>query len=210
MERFECNYKALRGGAIVLLLALCAASALVWASDSYLSTQELRRQQARGQLSEAREQYRQALQAQDILRTSRGRYLQLQQRGFVGDEPRLIWIEALRDSGRRQHLYSLQYDLKQRQPLQMDEMQDNGHYQIYGSFMNIDMELAHEVDLLRYFRDLDAQHPAVWQLRGCSLSSLVTDGHVALDRPNIKARCDVAWYTVGAYPTEADTESDQQ
>lgn len=202
MERFECNFPALRVSAIVLVLTAAVAAALIWTSNAYLSRQALQRQQARGELSGVRERYRQALEAQDIIRTSRARYERLRQRGFVGDEPRLIWIEALRNSGRRQHLYSLQYDLRQRQPLQLDDLQDNSHYQVYGSFMHLDMELAHEVDLLRYFQDLEAQHPAVWQLRGCSLSSMALEDRVALDKPNVKARCDLAWYTVRAFGTE--------
>lgn len=199
MRRFECNANALKMPAIVLLLTSLCGAALFWYSEAYLSSHELRRQQTMNDLNRARDEYRKAVDAEAIIRTSRQQYLQLEQRGFVGDEPRLVWVEALRNSGRKQHLYTLQYELKQRQPLRLTGVEDSEHYQVYASFMHLDIELAHEVDLLRYFSELERDRPAIWALRGCSLTSMALSGTVSLDKPNVKASCELAWYTVKPY-----------
>jgi hypothetical protein len=206
MNRFECNVNALKTPAIVLLLTLLAGAALVWSSEAYLSAHELRRQQARNALNAVREEFRQAMAAETIISTARQRYRELEQRGFIGDEPRLVWIEALRNSGRKHHLYSLQYDLKQRQPLQLAGLDSSEHYRVYGSFMRLDAELAHEVDLLRYFAELERDRPALWTLRGCSLTSMTQRAAISLDKPNIKASCDLAWFTVKPYAADDEQE----
>ena len=206
MNRFECNVDALKVPAVILLVTTLASSGLVWLSKAYRVEHETIRQQVMIDLNNARDEYRLAVEAERFLNTSQKRYLQLEQRGFVGDEPRLNWIEALRNSGRNQHLYTLQYDLKQRQPLQLAGPELNQHYRIYGSFMRLDLELAHEVDLLRYFKDLERDRPAVWTLRGCTLSSMALDSRIAFDKPNIKASCELAWYTVKPYSEELQAE----
>lgn len=206
MNRFEYNVGALKAPAIVLLVTTLASAAVVWFSESYLSAHELRLQQARNELNRARDEYRQAVEAKTFVNTVQQRYLQLEQRGFVGNEPRLSWIEALRNSGHKQHLYALQYNLKQRQSLQLTDSDGNGHYQVYGSFMQLDMELAHEVELLRYFDDLERERPGVWSLRGCTLSSVAADNNIALDKPNIRASCELAWYTLMPHSGNSEGE----
>ena len=51
------------------------------------------------------------------------------------------------------------------------DFENTEYYQVYVSPMQLNLELAHEVDLLRYFRDLDKDRPGVYQLRGCTLST---------------------------------------
>ena len=207
MSAFEYLAKALKGHAMVLLVVALGSAAALWASDSYKAARETGLLQARSDLSTVRENYRQAVDASDILKTSQQHYRQLQQQGFIGDEPRLLWIEALRNTGHAHHLYSLQYNLRRRQAMQLAEFENAEHYQLYVSPMQLDLELAHEVDLLRYFADLGVDQPGVYQLRGCTLSTLFTNGEVSLDKPNIKASCDMAWYT--AKPVSAADENEE-
>jgi hypothetical protein len=196
MGQFEYLGSALKGHALALLVATLCSAAALWASHTYKVDRESRLLQARSGLSAIRDQYRQAVEADDILRTSQQQYRQLQKRSFIGDEPRLLWIEALRSAGHAHHVYSLHYNLNQRQPLQLAGFENPEHFQLYVSSMHLDMELAHEVDLLRYFAALEQNEPGLYRVRGCTLSTLFTAGEVFLDKANIKASCDMAWYTV--------------
>lgn len=206
MNQFEFLGKVIKGHALILLATALLSAAALWTSNAYKSARETRLLQARSELSATRENYRQAVDAGDIMKTSQQQYRQLQQRGFVGDEPRLLWIESLRSTGHAHHLYSLQYNLHQRHALQLADFENAEHYQLYVSQMQLNLELAHEVDLIRYFADLDRDRPGVYQLRGCTLSTLFTNGDISLDKPNIKASCDMAWYTVK--PVAADDQSE--
>lgn len=207
MNPLDDHGKALKGPALALLLTALVGAAALWTSEAYKTLRETRLQQARTALSAAREDYRQAVEAGDILRTSQQHYRQLRQRGFVGDEQRLMWIESLRSTGRKHHLYNLQYNLHQRQTLQLADVENSEHYQLYVSPMQLQLELTHEVDLLRYFADLDRDRPGLYQLRGCSLSSMLVAGEISLDKANVKASCDLAWYTV--QPNSETGESEE-
>lgn len=181
--------------ALILLVVAVISAALWWASEQHKMTRITGLQQARNALNVARDQYRLAVEAGGILRTSHQRYRQLQQRGFVGDEPRLLWVESLRTTGREHHLYNLQYSLRQRQAVQLSGLESTEHYQLYASTMQLQLDLAHEIDLLRYFADLDRRRPAVYQLRSCTLKPLLTEKGIALDKANVNAICDLVWYT---------------
>ena len=187
--------KALRRPATILIAVALLSASLWWLSDRYKTTHVVALQQARSSLGAAREDYRLAVEANGILKTSQQRYQNLHQRGFLGDEPRLLWVESLRSSGLEHNLYNLQYSLRQRQPVQLNGMEIPEHYQLYASHMQLQLELAHEVDLLRYFSGLDARRPAVYQLRSCALKPLLNDNEIALDKANVKASCELLWYT---------------
>jgi len=206
MRPFEADTQALKRPALMLMMVAVIAAAVLWSSQHYKATRVAALQQSRANLSMARDNYRQAVEADSILRTSQQRYRQLRQRGFVGDEPRLLWIESLRTTGREHHLYNLQYNLHQRQPVQLTGLESAEHYQLYTSTMQLQLDLAHEVDLLRYFNDLGQRRPAVYQLRGCTLKPLFGNDAIALDKANVGANCELRWYTVkdlaSAEPTE--------
>ena len=196
MNRFEVDSQVLKRPLIVLALVVLVGTALVWTSVYYKGKRVAALQKARAELGMAQDDYRLAVEADGILQTSHQRYSQLQQRGFVGDEPRLLWVELLRNTGGKHHLYNLQYSLHQRRAAQLEGLESTEHYQLYASTMQLQLELAHEVDLLRYLADLDRQHPAVYQVRGCKLKPLFEGEGVAFDKANVAASCDLLWFTV--------------
>lgn len=190
------NKQALRRPAIILVTVAIICSSLLWASDQYKAAHITALQHARADLNGARNEYRLAVEAGSIIRTSHQRYRQLEQRGFVGDEPRLLWVESLRTSGRDHHLYNLQYSLREQQAVQLNGLESTEHYQLYVSRMQLQLDLAHEVDLLRYFSNLEGQRPAVYQLRSCTLKPQISDNTIALDKANVNANCELLLYTV--------------
>ncbi len=206
MNRFEIDYVELRRPALALLGVLLVSAILIWASDAFMSSRELQLKNARSGLDAIRSEYRRAVEAGDILRTSQQRYGELQQRGFIGEEPRLIWIESMRNSGRDNRLYNLQYSLKQQQPLTLADFETTEYYQLYTSPMSIQMELSHEVDLIRFFAQLNREQPAIYRLRGCTLKPMFGTEGIALDEGNVSANCELAWYTVK--PRSDSTEED--
>jgi len=196
MERFEIHQAELRRPVLMLLGVLLVSAALIWTSDVFRDTRERHLDTARSDLDTVRTDYRRAIEADNILRTSKQRYRELQQRGFIGDEPRLLWIESMRNSGRANRLYNLQYSLKQQQPLTLSDLDYTEYYQLYTSPMSVQLELTHEVDLIRFFAELDHEKPAIYRLRGCTLKPLFNAEGIAFDKANVSASCNISWYTV--------------
>lgn len=200
MSRFEADSRALKRPALVLAVVAIFAALLLWASYTYKAHNLSALRQARAELDGVRNDYQLAQEADGILRSSQQRYRQLLHRGFIGPEPRLQWIESLRETGREHHLYNLKYNLRQRQRVALSGMETTEHYQIYTSAMQLRLDLAHEVDLLRYFADLNHRQPAVYQIRACSLKPTFADSNVALDAANVNVKCELLWYTVDTLP----------
>lgn len=196
MTGFEFDRNELKMPALRLLAAIAVAASLIWVSDNFKTSRQMQLDRARSELNQVRSEYRLALEAGDIIISSQQRYRDLQLRNFIGDEPRLLWIESLRNSGAERKLYNVQYSLRRQQPLLLEGFDGTEHYQVYASPMRLHLELAHEVDLVRFFASLNKEQPAVYQVRGCNLAPMFDAKGVAMDRANVSVDCDLLWFTV--------------
>jgi len=195
MKQFEINTDMLRTPLQHLFLVAIVISLLAGLSGWYAGGEHEELLHTRIDLNVLRAEYRDAVEAGGILHTSQQRYHDLEQRGFIGEEPRLLWIESLRNSGQLQRLYSLKYNLQQQQAIKLDGGPVTSHYQLYASPMELHLDLTHEGRLVTFFDTLRAERPAVYQLQACTLISRFSENQVAFDKANVSADCDLVWYT---------------
>lgn len=195
MKRLEVDRRVLAKPLMFLLLTIALISTAMWMSDQFLSQQELGFLQARARLEALRSDYRDAIEAGSIIRSSLASYRSLQGHGFIGDEQRLLWIESLRTSGNDSRLSGLQYNLKQQSPVSVQGAAGQ-YYKLFASDMELRLDLTHEGRLLDFFNRLEEQKPAIYQLRSCSLTSTSDETELAVDLPNISAICQLRWFTV--------------
>ncbi len=196
MKAFEIDRDLLRIPLQQLLLVTVIIGLFGGLSTWYVTTEHHRLERSRIELNNLRGEYRDAIEAGGIMHTSRQHYNDLQQRGFIGDEPRLLWIESLRNSGKSQQLYNLKYNLRQQQAIRVAGRSKTSHYQLYASPMQLHLDLAHEGRLVSFFDDLRQERPAVYQLHACTLTPNLDEGRIALDKANVSADCDLIWFTV--------------
>ena len=200
MKRFEIDRDMLVAPAKRLLLVAGVVGLLGGISTWYSGTQHEKLTRARADLNVLRAEYRDAVEAGGILRTSQQRYHDLEQRGFIGDEPRLLWIESLRNSGQSQRLYSLKYNLRQQRPVTLTAGPRTSHYQLFASPMQLHMDVAHEGRLIAFFDTLRNERPAVYQLYGCTVTPTFGEQGINFDKANLAADCELVWFT--ARPVE--------
>lgn len=204
MKQFKFSRKALKQPALALGAVAITTLCLIWFSEQFKETHRGNLNQARSSLNVIRNEYRLASQAGDIINTSEHRYKQLQRRGFIGEEPRLIWIEALRNSGIKHNVYTLEYRLKQQQALSLESIGQSQYYQLYASLMHLHLDLAHEVDLIHFFASLEKEQAAIYRLSGCTLSPTFGLNGVSVSKPNVTADCDLIMYTAKAAEIEEE------
>ncbi|TCK16861.1 hypothetical protein DFR30_0080 [Thiogranum longum] len=195
MKRFELDRDMLMAPAKRLLLIAGVVSLFAGLSAWYSGTQHERLARERADLNVLRAEYRDAVEAGGILRTSQQRYRDLEQRGFIGDEPRLLWIESLRNSGQSQRLYNLKYNLNQQRPVTLSDGPQTSHYQLFASPMKLHLDLAHEGRLIGFFENLRRERPAVYQLHDCTVAPTFGNQDVNFGKPNIAADCELVWFT---------------
>lgn len=184
--------KPLIAFAVVLLLA----STVLALSFHFRDQREQRRQLQLAELQALQSGRREAVAAAHAVHRYRHRYQRLDQRGFIGAEPRLRWIESVRAAGRAQHIDHILYRVHEQHPYQGNLGIEHSGYGLYASAMVLQLNLSHEGELLRFLDALEAQQNGLFDLTGCSMTPGFVGATPTTDRPNLVARCELLWYTV--------------
>ncbi|HMW18834.1 MAG TPA: hypothetical protein PKN13_02985 [Accumulibacter sp.] len=117
-------------------------------------------------------------------------FRQLQERGIIGEEQRLEWVELLKDIRANRRLLDLEYEIS---PQRMLEGTNTGEYSFYASAMKLQIKLLHEEDLDRLLNDLRSQAKALIMVRSCHVSRLPTRSE---EHANLQADCEIDWVTL--------------
>lgn len=123
-------------------------------------------------------------------------YQRFHELGFIGRESRLDWVETLRTTAETLSLPRLAYSIDPQLGVvaPVTSMLAGEHFDIRVSFLQLEMGLLHEVDLLRFFDALQKQAPGLIRVDRCSLE-YVGDMNVATVE-NLTASCAVQIFSV--------------
>ncbi len=186
--------KALRGPLILLAVVLfAAAGAIYYTHQLHLQAQTALKQQ-QNQLREAQTRMQRSGDEKSIIVQYADQYRQLQQSGFIGDEQRINWLDALRAANARTDLFGVNYGIEAQQAYPYAAELNPGQLGLRQSVMKLEFQLLHELDLLRFFEALRLQNTGLFHLNQCSLRRSETTGALRY-QPNIKASCQLAWIT---------------
>ena len=191
---------SLKGSILLLLVAmLFSAAGIFWSSkqDSEASTALQQQQTA---LNAARARQQQGQTEARLIAQHLDAYQALIARGFVGEENRLAWIEAVQLANRDARLYGLSYTLS---PRAAAPAALASGLPLNQTRMVVKMPLLVETDLPRFFDALHARAPGVFRVDRCRLSRLSDAPPQPVNQPELDAECDLLWFTVAAGGQEA-------
>ncbi|KHA79386.1 hypothetical protein NC77_07560 [Janthinobacterium lividum] len=134
------------------------------------------------------------------IRAYEPQFLALRQRGLIGEENRLAWIDAIRRSQEQRKLLPISYDISPQQALKVPLPMEMGQYHLHGSRMRLQMDLLHEMDLLNLFDDL--RQAGYFAVQDCTLKRHGAAGATAGSQaaPALGAECELLWLTVNSVP----------
>ncbi|NYE60472.1 hypothetical protein FHW58_001624 [Duganella sp. 1224] len=131
------------------------------------------------------------------IRNFQQRFVALRQRGLVGDERRLEWLDAIRQTQEQLKLAPLSYEIEPQQTVRLESPLDLGDFELRGSRMRLHMELLHELDLFNFFQTL--RQRSYFAVQDCSIKRLgVVAG--AAGAPTLGADCTLNWITLNTAP----------
>jgi hypothetical protein len=191
---------SLKGSILLLLVAmLFSAAGIFWSSkqDSEASTALQQQQTA---LNAARARQQQGQTEARLIAQHLDAYQALIARGFVGEETRLAWIEAVQLANRDARLYGLSYTLS---PRAAAPAALASGLPLNQTRMVVKMPLLVETDLPRFVDALYARAPGVFRVDRCRLSRLSDAPPQFINQPEIDAECELLWFTVAAGGQEA-------
>lgn len=180
--------------ASVLLLSLSAAYRMREAQRLYL---------AQHTRTAAATLFNHAEAEKQEIRAYEPQFLALRQRGLIGEENRLAWIDAIRRSQEQRKLLPISYDISPQQALPVPLPMVMGQYHLRGSRMRLQMDLLHEMDLLNLFDDL--RQAGYFAVQACTLKRHGAAGAgnanaTEATAPALGAECELLWLTVNSVP----------
>ncbi|RZT10807.1 hypothetical protein SAMN05216319_0728 [Duganella sp. CF402] len=191
------EFALLRTAVLTLIGAIVVALVGVWLS--YIKLQEAAQgaENAQRKRDAAYSRYAQVDNEKRDIRNFQHRFVELRQRGLVGDEQRLAWLDAIRQVQDQLKLPPLSYEIEAQQVVTLEAPLDLGDYQLRGSRMHLHMELLHELDLFNFLQEL--RERGYVAVQDCSLKRL----GVAAGTPGastLGADCTLNWITLGSAP----------
>jgi hypothetical protein len=121
---------------------------------------------------------------------------ELSERGIIGPEHRLDWIEALRAAGTRVKIPELEYKLDSQAVVEPEPPLPLGAFNVYGSDMHLALGLLHEGDLVNLLDELDRTAKGLYTVSRCELLREERVKSTDPTRPKLHAECVLRWYTV--------------
>ena len=135
------------------------------------------------------------------IRAYEPQFLALRQRGLIGEENRLAWIDAIRRSQEQRKLLPIGYDISAQQVLPVPTPMVMGQYRLRGSRMQLRLDLLHELDLLNLLDDL--RQAGYFAVQDCTLKRNGAAGAPAGATPSLSADCTRLWLTLGSVAVPA-------
>lgn len=196
-ENTRSDLQRLRWNLALLVALSSIGAALVFASLKMLETASVGQKRAAAQQSEVRSKLSRASEEKIELEQKISLYRSLDQRGVIGQEHRLDWIEQIRRAGESRKLFEVNYELAPQAPVDGSIVSSAGSgFEVLSSPMKFDMPLLHEDDLLNFISDLKAGAQAFLRLRACSLERAPAAENTQGPVPQLKAACELDWITI--------------
>lgn len=179
-------------GLVLMLIALMLAFA-----QNYNTAQEQLLQSQQNLLSAARQRYQSSGMEKETIKEYLPQYQSLINKGFVGEERRIEWVEALREQHKNNKLFGIKYSISQQQEYKPSFAPSVGGFMLHRSIMKLDLDMLHEGDILKLTESLSAENTAPFMLRDCEITRLNAGGTLSNQLiANLHAQCELDWLTM--------------
>lgn len=194
MKLRPADFRKIRNSTVAaVLMAVVGATSLYFTSDAKKNAQLAQKNSAR-QRAELDTKLKQVRDEESEIKEKSIIFGKLRERGVIGDEQRLEWVELLKSIRDKHQLLELEYEISPQHPLEGASTND---FAYYASTMKLQLKLLHEEDLLRLLGDLRNQAKALIAVKSCNVSRLApTPEERATSHANLAATCEIDWITL--------------
>lgn len=194
MRFSAADFRQLQASGLVAVSMIAVGVAALYVSYQARESAELTRLAVVAQRNEANAKLKQVRAEESEIKQKSILFNQLQERGIIGEEQRLEWVELLKDIRDQRRLIDLRYDISPQRALDSGPASD---FAFYGSAMKIELKLLHEEDLTRLLGDLQSQARALIRVNSCHVERLPPTAHERGEGwANLSADCEIEWLTV--------------
>jgi hypothetical protein len=193
------DFLRLRWNLLFLGLAIVAGMVVTTASMRLIGKAEATQRQLSAEQQDIRAKLSRTREEEQEMRGKIALFQQLLDRGVIGQEERLTWVERIAQVKAARRLLDLQYELSPQKPVEENILPGGanaGGYEFMASTMKLQLPLLHEDDLLGFFADLRRTVHAHLLVRDCIIerTAIATVGHGL--PAQMRARCTIDWITL--------------
>ncbi len=198
MMKLEPNdWKKLQIPLVILGVVIAVVVACIVLAQQYKTEQELALLTQQNQLNAARQRYQSSGQEKEVITAYLPQYQTLINRGFVGEERRIEWVESLRAQHNNHKLFGIKYSIKQQEKYTPAFAPNLGGFTLNRSVMQFELDMLHEGDLLQLTESLSQANVAELILRDCEITRLNENGALSSQLiANLHAHCELDWLTL--------------
>ena len=181
--------------AVLLIVGIAGAGAVSWTRAQIKQAERtLAAQEA--QLKEARSRFQRSGEERDLIVRFLPAFEELRTRGLIGPEERINWLEALRTANQKAQMFGAEYQISTQQPYPYAQELNAARLGMAQSLMKLNLRLAHEGELMRFFQLLEKQNVGAFDINQCVLQRVNNGTEPGAALPNLRAECELAWITL--------------
>ncbi|MCX7891179.1 MAG: hypothetical protein N2544_02260 [Burkholderiales bacterium] len=184
-------------GPIAIALGLAAAgAAALYFSQQWLARTAAAEKALRAERVAMQEKFARATEEEREIREKLAAYNQLVERGIVGEEQRLDWVDAIAQIKTERKLFEVKYSIEPQRALDLPGVKGTPDVEFRASRMRLELPLLHEGDLFVFLGDLSRALRSHVLVRSCSIQRI---DRAAVDRglsPRLRADCSLDLVTI--------------
>lgn len=196
MKAEKIDWSVLQGAIITFVVSLVITGALISITWYYNEKMLAEHNRQKLQFQNISNQYLAVDQEEKLIRQYYPEFIRLYNKGIIGQERRLNWLETLRNAGESIKLPSLRYGIESQSRFAPDYSLNTGSFQIYSSTMKLNMDLLHEGDLKNVLDTLSADAAGIYNVSRCTLRRTGETNIDNASKANISAECELRWLNI--------------
>ena len=195
----KTDFPFIRRATLTLAGVLAVSVVLVGASIALQSKWETDLAHSKSERTEARRKLSEADLEKQEIRQFQPKFEVLLQRGLVGEESRLMWVERLRQIQDKRQLMPLTFSFSAQKPFAVDPSVTTGDMELRGSRLNVKMDMLHELDLFHLLDDLKSI--GFYRAQSCTLQRALRSADPMA--PHMSADCNLYLLTMADHSQAA-------
>lgn len=197
MKLNQQDWKKLRLSIVMLIGTAVVVILLIGYAQYYNANQAQALQLQQNQLNAARQRFQSSGLEKEMITEYLPQYQGLIDKGFIGEEQRIEWVEHLRTQHKYHKLFGIKYSIKQQEKYTPTFAANLGGFMMNRSIMQLSLDMLHEGDLLQLTESLGKNNTAPFVLRDCEVvrvnpNSIMSNLLIA----NLHAECELDWLTL--------------
>jgi len=190
------DWRKLKAPLIILGIVIILIGMLIVGGQYYSAQQEKALKIQQSLLDTARQRYQSSGSEKDMITEYLPKYQNLINKGFVGEERRIEWVDALRAQHKEYKLFGIKYSISQQEDYKPSFVASLGSFVLHRSIMKLDLDMLHEGDILKLTESLAAKNITPFVLRDCEIMRLNSATIFNQLIPNLHANCELDWLTL--------------